>query len=216
MERQRLSYPALNTLNFAVYGINYVTLKDLEHDGIKIPKGYVFDGVTVKAPFTLLFSTKDLRQGIRASCFHDWICQNKKNYTREYSTKVLVDIWKQDGFIRLELVDDTDTPLTDNNGQPMAAQIDYKAGDTIKPELYIGEFQAKAFTNVHLRIELGFPNDEVIPVGANTQICLQAISKDESSGLALLSFMAFTGFRIGFDTVYYGFNSLNLGEVFSL
>lgn len=118
----------------------------------------------------------------------------------------------QDGFIRLELVDDTDTPLTDNNGQPMAAQIDYKAGDTIKPELYIGEFQAKAFTNVHLRIELGFPNDEVIPVGANTQICLQAISKDESSGLALLSFMAFTGFRIGFDTVYYGFNSLNLAQ----
>lgn len=98
MGRSRLSYPALNTLNFAVYGINYVTLKDLEHDGIKIPKGYVFDGVTVKAPFTLLFSTKDLRQGIRASCFHDWICQNKKNYTREYSTKVLVDIWKQDGL----------------------------------------------------------------------------------------------------------------------
>ena len=118
----------------------------------------------------------------------------------------------QDGFIRLELVDDTDTPLTDNNGQPMATQIDYKAGDVIKPELYVGEFQAKAFTNVHLRIELGFPSDEVIPVGANTQICLQAITKDESSGLALLSFMAFTGFRIGFDTVYYGFNSLNLAQ----
>lgn len=118
----------------------------------------------------------------------------------------------QDGFIRLELVDDTDTPITGNDGNPIAVQIDYKAGDTIKPELYIGEFQAKAFTNVHLRIELGFPNDEVIPVGANTQICLQAISKDESSGLALLSFMAFTGFRIGFDTVYYGFNSLNLAQ----
>lgn len=118
----------------------------------------------------------------------------------------------QDGFIRLELVDDTDTPLTDNNGQPMATQIDYKAGDVIKPELYVGEFQAKAFTNVHLRIELGFPSDEIIPVGANTQICLQAITKDESSGLALLSFMAFTGFRIGFDTVYYGFNSLNLAQ----
>lgn len=118
----------------------------------------------------------------------------------------------QDGAIRLELVDDTDTPITGNDGNPIAVQIDYKAGDTIKPEFYVGEFQAKAFTNVHLRIELGFPNDEVIPVGANTQICLQAISKDESSGLALLSFMAFTGFRIGFDTVYYGFNSLNLAQ----
>lgn len=118
----------------------------------------------------------------------------------------------QDGFIRLELVDDTDTPLTDNNGQPMAAQIDYKAGDTIKPELYIGEFQAKAFTRVHLKIEPVFANEEVIPVGANTQICLQSITKDESSGLALLSFMAFTGYKIGFDTLYYGFNSLNLAR----
>ncbi len=98
MERQRLSYPALNTLNFAVYGINYVTLKDLEHDGIKIPKGYVFDGVTVKAPFTLLFSTKDLRQGVRASCFHDWLCEHREEYTREYATDVLVDIWQKDGL----------------------------------------------------------------------------------------------------------------------
>lgn len=98
MERQRLSYPALNTLNFAVVGINFVTLKDIKYGDIIVPKGYVFDGVTAKAPFTFIFSTKDLRQGIRASCFHDWICQNKKNYTREYSTKVLVDIWKQDGL----------------------------------------------------------------------------------------------------------------------
>lgn len=87
-----------------------------------------------------------------------------------------------------------------------------KAGDTIKPEFYVGEFQAKAFTRVHLKIEPVFANEEVIPVGANTQICLQSITKDESSGLALLSFMAFTGYKIGFDTLYYGFNSLNLAR----
>lgn len=98
MERSRLSYPAINTLDFAVYGINYVTMRELEYDGIKIPCGYVFDGVTAKAPFTLIFSTKDLRQGIRASCFHDWLCQHKPKYTREYSTKILVDIWRKDGL----------------------------------------------------------------------------------------------------------------------
>lgn len=118
----------------------------------------------------------------------------------------------QDGAIRLELVDDTDTPITGNDGNPIAVQIDYKAGDTIKPEFYVGEFQAKAFTRVHLKIEPVFANEEVIPVGANTQICLQSITKDESSGLALLSFMAFTGYKIGFDTLYYGFNSLNLAR----
>lgn len=48
-------YTVINTLDFAVYGINYVTLKDMQYDGIKVPKGYVFDGVTAKAPFTFLW-----------------------------------------------------------------------------------------------------------------------------------------------------------------
>lgn len=98
MEQSRLSYPALNTLDFAVCGINYVTLHDMEYDGIKVPRGYVFDGVTAKSPFTFIFSTKDLRQGIRASCFHDWLCEHRSEYTRAYSTKVLVDIWQKDGL----------------------------------------------------------------------------------------------------------------------
>lgn len=98
MGRKNLTYPVLNSLDFAVYGINYVTLRDLEHDSVIVPKGYVFDGVTVKAPFTFIFSNKDLRKGIRASCFHDWLCEHRSQYTREYATKVLVDIWKQDGL----------------------------------------------------------------------------------------------------------------------
>ena len=91
-------YTLINTLDFAVYGINYDTLRDVEHDSVIVPKGYVCDGVTVKAPFTFIFSNKDLRKGIRASCFHDWLCEHRSQYTREYATKVLVDIWKQDGL----------------------------------------------------------------------------------------------------------------------
>lgn len=82
MGRKNLTYPVLNSLDFAVYGINYVTLRDLEHDSVIVPKGYVFDGVTVKAPFTFIFSNKDLRKGIRASCFHDWLCEHRSQYTR--------------------------------------------------------------------------------------------------------------------------------------
>lgn len=118
----------------------------------------------------------------------------------------------QDGNIKLGLFDNNDDYILDTSGNPMIVQIDYKAGDIAKPELYLGECQVKAYTEVHLKIELDFPNEELITVGANTQLCLQAISKDESSGLALLSFMAFTGYRIGFDTKYYGFNSLNLAR----
>ena len=91
-------YTLINSLDFAVYGINYVTLRDLEYDGVIVPKGYVFDGVTVKAPFTFIFSNKDLRQGIKASCFHDWICLHKSEYSRKYATDLLVNLWKRDGL----------------------------------------------------------------------------------------------------------------------
>lgn len=95
---RKSGYTLIKSLEFAVYGIKYVTLRDLEHDGVIVPKGYVFDGVTVKAPFTLLFSNKDLRQGIKASCFHDWLCQHKEQYTRQYATDILVDMWRKDGL----------------------------------------------------------------------------------------------------------------------
>lgn len=95
---RQTGYTLINSLDFAVYGINYVTLRDLEHDGVIVPKGYVFDGVTVKAPFTFIFSNKDLRKGIRASCFHDWICEHRSEYTRKYATDLLVDLWRQEGL----------------------------------------------------------------------------------------------------------------------
>ena len=98
MERRRLTRAELNSLDFAISGINYVTRRNIEYDGIKVPEGYVFDGVTVKAPFTVIFNSTDLRKGLRASCFHDWICLHKSEYSRTYATDVLVDLWKQDGL----------------------------------------------------------------------------------------------------------------------
>lgn len=94
----KVNYTTANGLTFGVLGTNYVTLKDIKYDNIIVPKGYMFDGVTAKAPFTFIFSTKDLRQGIRASCIHDWMCEHRSQYTRKYATDVLVDIWKEDGL----------------------------------------------------------------------------------------------------------------------
>lgn len=85
-------------LQFGIYQDKYVTLEPLKHKEIEIPSGFVFDGVSVKAPFSIIFSNKDLRQGIRASCFHDWLCQHKNEYSRQYATKILVEIWKEDGL----------------------------------------------------------------------------------------------------------------------
>ena len=83
---------------FAVDELNYITLKELKYKDIVIPKGFVFDGVTVKATFTFLFSNKDLRKGIEASCFHDWMCNHKDLYKRKEATKILVDLWVKSGL----------------------------------------------------------------------------------------------------------------------
>lgn len=120
----------------------------------------------------------------------------------------------QDGFVDIELVDENDIVINDIYGNPMGVRMDYKTGEELKPMLYVGEVQAKAYREVHMKITPAFANEEIISIGANSCICLQSISKDESSGLALLSFMAYTGFRLGFDVKYYGFNSLNLSQYF--
>ena len=106
MERRRLTRAELDSLDFSICGINYVTRRDIEYDGIKVPQGYVFDGVTVKAPFTVIFNSEDLRRGLRASCFHDWLCEHRSEYKRKYATKVLVDLWRANklGPIKAKIV----------------------------------------------------------------------------------------------------------------
>lgn len=76
----------------------YVTKENLVFRNIVVPKGFIFDGVTVKAPFTLLFSNKDLRQGVLASCVHDYMCRNKDKWDRNYATRTLVSLWILDGL----------------------------------------------------------------------------------------------------------------------
>lgn len=85
-------------MGFRVEGLKYVTDEEVRYNGLVVPEGFKFDGVTLMAPFTFLFSSKDFVKGIRASCFHDYMCRDKKNYYRQYATKVLVDIWKEDGL----------------------------------------------------------------------------------------------------------------------
>lgn len=85
-------------ISFAVTPRYYILLKDMSFDKVTVLKGYVFDGVTAKSPFTFIFSNNDLRKGIRASCFHDYMCENKRNFKRRYATSVLIKLWKQDGL----------------------------------------------------------------------------------------------------------------------
>lgn len=122
------------------------------------------------------------------------------------------NIFTQDGYIDLELVDDSDNILTDINGNPMGIRREYKVGDKMKEELYLGEYQAKGQIKVHLKVNLIFQNEEVAMIGPESSIMLQSITKDESSGPAIRSFMIFTGYILDYFTKYYGFNSLNLAQ----
>lgn len=85
-------------IEFGVKDIHYITLKEMKYKGVIVPKGFEFDGVTVKAPFTFLFSNRDLRRGIKASCFHDYMCKHKENYSRTFATDLLVELWKKNGL----------------------------------------------------------------------------------------------------------------------
>ncbi len=98
MECIKRKYTRHKVYDFAVTGINYITLREQTCENITVPKDFVFDGVSVPAPFTLLFSNKDLRQGIKAACFHDYMCQHKDIYTRKQATDILMKIWKENGL----------------------------------------------------------------------------------------------------------------------
>lgn len=85
-------------IEFGVKDIHYITLVPIRHEKVYVPVGFEFDGVTVKAPFTFLFSNRDLRKGIKASCLHDFMCKTKQCWDRKYATNVLVDEWCDAGL----------------------------------------------------------------------------------------------------------------------
>lgn len=84
----------IDKVEFMVIDDAYITIKELVYKDIVIPKGYMFDGLTIWIPFTMFFGTQDIRRGIKASCFHDWLCDNRQNYTMTEATKILIELWK--------------------------------------------------------------------------------------------------------------------------
>lgn len=118
----------------------------------------------------------------------------------------------QDGSIKLLFVDDADTVLTDVNGYPMGVEIEYKRGDVVREEVYTGLIKATGSTDVHLKVEMDFANEEIISLDGDTSICVQALTKDNASGRALELFMLYTGYRIEMNTEYFGVNNMNLAR----
>lgn len=118
----------------------------------------------------------------------------------------------QDGYIRIEFADQNGDVIDDIYGNPMATEIHYKAGQIPKEELYLGFVRAKSYTEIHPRIETSFASEEIIGVSADTAIVVQAITKDASSGLALLNFMAYTGHKISISHKVFSYNSMNVAS----
>ena len=76
----------------------FITTRDICFEGVEVPKGFIFDGVTAPFPVSLFFTAHDYRKGIEASCYHDWMCKNKTKYKRKHSTHILIKLWKKNGL----------------------------------------------------------------------------------------------------------------------
>lgn len=118
----------------------------------------------------------------------------------------------QDGYFRIEFADKNGDLLNDIYGNPMATEIHYKAGQKERKQLYLGIINAKAYEEIRPRFDSNFTNEEIISIGAETAIVIQPITKDFTSGIALLNFIAYTGYKVNLDNRYYGVNNVNFAR----
>lgn len=89
----------MENILFAVYGRKeYITLVKINRLGVEIPAGFVFDGVSVPWFVMWVFTHNELKEGIEASCVHDWMCAHKDIYRRREATSALIKLWKNAGL----------------------------------------------------------------------------------------------------------------------
>lgn len=94
-----ITYPVIKNLLFAVFDeTNYVNLEEITFRKISVPKGFVFDGVSIPWFVMWMFSHNDLKRGIKAACFHDFMCEHKDIYQRREATAILLKLWKNAGL----------------------------------------------------------------------------------------------------------------------
>ena len=96
-----INFPVINSLDFAVFDEKqYVTLRDLTFGDITVPKGFIFDGISVPWGVMWMFTHNELKRGIRAACFHDFMCEpeNRGRYKRKEATSILLKLWKKAGL----------------------------------------------------------------------------------------------------------------------
>ena len=89
----------ISDIDFGVYkATKYITLHLWTFRNINVPEGFVFDGVSVPWFATFLFTHNDLKRGIMASAFHDFMWENKDKFKRREATSILIKLWKQAGL----------------------------------------------------------------------------------------------------------------------
>lgn len=122
------------------------------------------------------------------------------------------DAITQDGEIRLELADDSNTVIQDRNGNPAGVTVLYKTGQTETEELYCGEILVKGQKTVHAWIDERFADQEIISLSPATAICFQAVTLQQGIGTAFLAFCEHTGYKIQINKRYIGTNYMNLAQ----
>lgn len=94
----------------------------------------------------------------------------------------------------------------------MATEIHYLAGQKERKQLYLGLIKAAAYTEIRPKFVTNFANEELLSIGAETAIVIQPLADNAASGLALLNFIAYTGYSVNVLKRYYGINNMNLAQ----
>lgn len=94
-----VSYPVIKSLDFGVYDEKrYVSLRKRTFRNVTVPEGFLFDGISIPWFVMFLFTHNELKKGLQAACFHDFMCENKGVYRRREATSVLLKLWKNAGL----------------------------------------------------------------------------------------------------------------------
>ncbi len=128
------------------------------------------------------------------------------------------------GFVRLYLKQEKITPddpegyIMDKSGNPFMVEHHYKQGDTLGVVDLMGVVNAKAMTKFKCHIETDLIYDNIYlndRAEGGTGLLIQALTKDEKTGLGLLQFESDTNQNIRFSSHYYGIDRMSLDWVTS-
>lgn len=82
---------------FSHYRKDITLLEPFTYKSVTVPAGFKSDGITT-GRFGFFLLGANMYSGIEPAILHDYLCENKHLYSREFSTKLFVELWQKHGL----------------------------------------------------------------------------------------------------------------------